>query len=141
MIAHIAAHQRHRFSYVRVSVDGLDMQSMGKMVYDTWSVAMDQVDMIHWSHPCETYLEAHHNNNFHRNGLQPPTDKARTHDGMLAQMAALLKHISVARVPRFPWVGQDFRGSLGTNGTDCRTGVSTWLAYVIGSTLLCQYFG
>ena len=96
VIAHIPAHQRHRFSYVRMSMDALDMQVMRKIVYDAWSVTMDRVDMIHWSHPCQTYSEAHHNNNFHRNGLQPLTDKARHHDSMLAKMAMLFEHISAA---------------------------------------------
>ena len=95
VIAHIPSKHQHRFSYVRASVNQLDMSSLRKMVYDTWSIAPDMIDMIHWSHPCETYSEAHHNNNFHRNGLEPITDKAHLYDKMLGNVATLLKQVAI----------------------------------------------
>jgi hypothetical protein len=94
VISHIPQQHRHRFHYVRMSMADLSTPVLRKLLYDAWSIAPDQLHALHWSHPCETYSEAHHNHNPHRNGLLPISQKAISHDNMLDSMANLLHEIA-----------------------------------------------
>ena len=99
VICHIPAEHRHRFTYVRVSMADLNMAALQKIVYDHWSIPIDKIDQLHGSHPCETYSDAHHGNNFHRIYLTPLTSKAIEHYRMLHTMTSLLSELA-ARNPR-----------------------------------------
>ena len=94
VVAHIPTHLRARFSYCQMDIRELDISRLQKVLYDTWSIPIDGVDHWHASIPCQTYSVAHHNNNFHRDGLTPITDKARTHDAILEHTMSLVQTIA-----------------------------------------------
>ena len=83
VIAHIPKHLRARFTYHQVDIQNIDIGAMQKLLYDSWSISIDAVDHWHASVPCQTYSVAHHNNNYHRDGIVPITAKARLHDEIL----------------------------------------------------------
>ena len=49
---------------------------------------------MHVSPPCTTYSSAHHNNNFHRDGLQPLTPDAVLDDDLTRHMCELMSTFS-----------------------------------------------
>ena len=94
VVAHIPTHLRARFSYCQMDIRELDISRLQKVLYDTWSIPIDGVDHWHASIPCQTYSVAHHNDNYHRDGLTPITDKARTHDAILEHTMSLVQTIA-----------------------------------------------
>jgi hypothetical protein len=79
--SYIPAKFQHQFEYHKMDITDLTPGRLTHLCYNKLKVKAKQISAIHASPPCETYSEAHHGNNPHRNGTSPRTDQ----DGMLAR--------------------------------------------------------
>ena len=92
---YIPEQHRHRVRYVQRDVRTLTYAELVTVLHDQGCEVSD-VAHCHISPPCTTHSEAHHRNNFHRDGLDPVTPNAILDDdlsrGMCMLMAEFARH-------------------------------------------------